>query len=64
MLARGRTQGPASFLVGVTLDELVQEIAADEQRLDAHVLIESVNVAEIRPDEDRHDAVGRNAVPN
>src|SRR5450755_4550511 len=47
------------FLLRVDLDQAVQELAALEQRLDADVLVEAVDVAEVRPEEHRLEAVGR-----
>ena len=49
-----------SLLVGVALDEFVEELAAVQQRLHAHALVESVDVPEVRLGEDPRDAVGRN----
>src|SRR5271155_1079347 len=67
MNARGGSHGQlepkarcnsASALIRVSLDEAIQKIAAIEQRLHAHVLVEAVDVPKIGPDEQGLDAVG------
>src|SRR5471030_384266 len=47
-----------SRLFGVELHQPVQEIAPLQQRLDADVFIEAMDIAQIRPEEDAADAVG------
>src|ERR1700676_2152886 len=52
--------GVLLFLFRVNLDQAVQELAALEQRLDADVLVEAMNVAEVAADEHGFHAVRRN----
>src|SRR5882757_9318658 len=53
----GRADGS---LIGVYLNKKVEKFAPLEQRVHAHILIEAMNVSEVRSDENRFDAVSRN----
>ena len=60
MLQRHGAAAGILRLFRVNLDQPVQELAAFEQGLDADVLVEAMNVAEVAADEHGFHAVRRN----
>src|ERR1700687_2912959 len=48
-------------LFGVDLDQAIHELATLQQRLHADILIQAVNVAEVRADKYLFDAISRNS---
>src|SRR5581483_4027108 len=49
------------LLVGINLHQPIQEVAALEEGLHPDILVEPMHVAQIRPQEHRLEAIGRNA---